>query len=117
MAFLDDLTKSASSPAGLAAGVGTVLLTPLLAPAVSRVLYPGAKALLSAGITAYRSAAEPISAAIGQLVTEAQMELATAKAGTVPAAVTVSAAPEPAPAAPKARRHKHRDEEQPDDVT
>ena len=103
MAFLDDLTKAASSPAGLVTGVGAALLTPVLAPTVSRVLYPGARALLSAGITLYRSAAEPISAALEELVTEAQMELATSNAARASAATV----PEPAPPpVHRTRRHK-----------
>ena len=77
MALLDDLAKGAN-PTNLAIGIGTALLAPVLAPAVSSVLRPAARAVMSTGITLYRGAMEPISAAVGNLVTEAQMELATA---------------------------------------
>lgn len=100
MALLDDLTKGASSPAGLVAGMGTVLLTPVLVPAVSRLLYPGVKSLMRSGITLYRSAMEPLAAALGGLVAKAQMELARANA--VP-----SRTPPPAPAQ-KPQRQRHR---------
>ncbi|MBV8912783.1 MAG: hypothetical protein JOZ05_07065 [Acetobacteraceae bacterium] len=79
MALLDDLTKGAT-PGTVAIGVGAALLAPLLAPALSSVLRPAVKAVVRTGITVYRSAMEPISAAVGNLVAEAQMELATASA-------------------------------------
>src|SRR5690242_9112493 len=79
MALIDDLAKGAT-PQTVAIGIGAVLLAPLLVPAVSSVLRPAAKAVLRTGITLYRSAAEPIGAAVGSLVTEAQLELAASKA-------------------------------------
>ncbi len=101
MALLDDLTKGAT-PGNLALGVGAALLAPVLAPAVSSVLRPAAKAVMRTGIALYRGAMEPVSAAIGNLVTEAQMELATRSA---PAEAQ---APLPE-ASHKARHQKHRD--------
>lgn len=73
------------------------------APLVSNVLRPGIKALMRTGITLYRSTVEPVSAAIGDLVSEAQIELATAAAAR-------TAEPAPAPDAPphKSRHRKHR---------
>ena len=75
MALLDDLAKGAT-PETVVIGIGAALLAPVLVPAVSSVLRPAAKAVLRTGITIYRSAAEPIGAAVGDLVTEAQLELA-----------------------------------------
>lgn len=104
MALLDDLAKGATTPAGLATGIGVALLAPVLAPAVSSALRPAAKTVLRTGIALYRSAVEPISAAVGGLVAEAQLELATASAGSA-----APAAPASEPAAPKApRQYKRR---------
>jgi len=101
MALLDDLAKGVT-PAGLAMSVGTVLLAPFLVPAVSSVLRPVAKGVLSTGIQLYRQAAEPVSRAMSGLVTEAQLELAGTKAD--------AAAPAPAPEGPahKATRRTHK---------
>jgi hypothetical protein len=97
VALLDDLAKGAT-PETVAIGIGAALLAPVLVPAVASVLRPAAKAVLRTGITLYRSAAEPVSAAVGDLVTEAQLELAAARAA--PAAKTPGVAP---PQAPKHR--------------
>lgn len=85
MALLDDLAKDVS-PAGLATGIGAALLMPILAPVASGVLRPAAKAMMRTGITLYRTTLEPIGAAVGDLVTEAQLELATAQVATPPPA-------------------------------
>ena len=81
MALFDDVAKAAASPAGLLAGVGALLLTPILAPAVRDGLRPAAKAVLRLGITAYRDTVEPMRHALHDLVTEAQFELAAEAAG------------------------------------
>src|SRR5947209_9502897 len=81
MALLDDVAKAASSPAGLVAGVGALLRTPVLVPAVRDGLRPAAKAVLRMGITAYRETVEPVRHAVHDLVTEAQLELASSSAG------------------------------------
>lgn len=107
MALLDDLAKGAATPTGLAVGVGAALLTPVLAPAASQILRPAAKAVMRTGIVLYRSAMEPISAALGDLVAEAQLELATASPSP-PAGDTAGAPERPAEAPHKTRRHKHR---------
>ncbi|HET9146409.1 MAG TPA: hypothetical protein VFN77_00025 [Acetobacteraceae bacterium] len=83
MALFEDFAKDAS-PTGLMTGIGVVLLTPVLAPAMTRVLRPTAKGILSAGITLYRGVMEPVSDAVGNLVAEAQLELAAASARTAP---------------------------------
>ncbi|HET9147051.1 MAG TPA: hypothetical protein VFN77_03305 [Acetobacteraceae bacterium] len=83
MSLLDDLAKGAS-PAGLATGIGVVLLTPVLVPAVTRILRPVAKEVMRTGITVYRGVMEPVSGAVSDLVAEAQLELATASTGAAP---------------------------------
>jgi hypothetical protein len=75
LALLDDLAKG-GAPTGLAVGIGAALLTPMLLPAVSSVLRPATKAVVRTGITLYRQTMEPLAAAVGNLVTEAQLELA-----------------------------------------
>ena len=105
MALLDDLTKGAT-PANLAIGVGAALLAPVLAPAVSSIFRPAAKAAMRTGISLYRGAMEPISAAVGSLVTEAQLELATASTG--PARASTPEPPkEPRPPVPRKDRDAH----------
>ena len=106
MALLDDLTKGAATPTGFAVGVGAALLAPVLAPAVSQMLRPAAKAVMRTGITLYRSAVEPVSAAISGLVTEAQLELAAASAGSAPP--LAAASPESAESETPPRPHKRR---------
>lgn len=97
MALLDDLAKGAT-PETVAIGIGAALLAPVLVPAVSSVLRPAAKAVLRTGIMLYRTAAEPVSAAVGDLVAEAQLELAAAR----------SAASEKAPGAAAPRPSRQR---------
>jgi hypothetical protein len=109
LALLEDLAKDAT-PAGLMAGIGAVLLAPLLAPAVTRVLRPAAKGILSTGITLYRGVMEPVSSAVGNLVAEAQLELAaaSARAGMEGrAAATGNAGPKDIEA-PEPENHKRR---------
>ena len=103
MALLDDLTKVAT-PGNLLLGVGAALLAPVLAPAVSSVLRPAAKAVMRTGIALYRGTVEPVSAAVGNLVTEAQMEMAAALGGQTQAAAPAPIAAEPQPSRPHKRR-------------
>jgi hypothetical protein len=86
LALLEDLAKGAATPTGLLVGIGTVLLAPMLMPAVSQALRPTAKAVMRTGITLYRSTVEPVVATVSELVTEAQLEMATASAEPEPAA-------------------------------
>jgi hypothetical protein len=81
LALFEDLAKG-STPAGILVGIGAGLLAPVVAPAVTGVLRPAAKALIRTGITVYRGAMESISAEFGNLVAEAQLELATATASS-----------------------------------
>jgi len=101
MALLEDIAKGVT-PTGIALSIGTVVLAPYLVPAVSSVLRPAAKGVLSTGISLYRQAMEPVSRAMSGLVTEVQLELASAKAAaTVPAGTDETLAPKP-----HARAHK-----------
>ena len=104
MALFDDIAKGAATPTGLAVGIGAALLAPVLAPAASQILRPAAKAVMRTGITLYRSAVEPVTAAVSGLVAEAQLELAAASAGS---AQPAAHAPEPA-ASETPRPHKRR---------
>ena len=96
MAVFDDLVKN-PAPGGLAVGIGAALLGPVLRPAVSGMLRPVAAAALRTGIAAYRGTVEPLRASIDSLVAEAQIELATARAGVEhPGPRTAASASEPA---------------------
>ncbi|HYZ21296.1 MAG TPA: hypothetical protein VE690_03980 [Rhodopila sp.] len=101
MALLDDLAKG-GTPTGLAVGIGAALLTPVLLPAVSSVLRPAAKAVMRTGITLYRQTVEPLAAAVGNLVTEAQLELAASSGAR--AAEPETKASEDAAGQPQKRR-------------
>jgi hypothetical protein len=109
LAFLEDIAKNAT-PAGLVTALGAALLAPVLAPAIGQVLRPAGKTVMRTGITLYRSTMEPITTAIGNLVSEAQLELASASAGTAgtaPAEPAGSAAfSEDEPDKPAPRSHK-----------
>jgi len=103
MALLEDIAKGVT-PTGIALSIGTVVLAPYLVPAVSSVLRPAAKGVLSTGISLYRQAMEPVSRAMSGLVAEVQLELTSAKAAA-PAPVTATTDETPAPK-PHARAHK-----------
>jgi hypothetical protein len=104
MALFEDLAKNAS-PAGLVTGIGAVLLAPVLAPMVTRILRPVAKEVMRTGITVYRGVMEPVSGVVGDLIAEAQLELelATASAGAAPQAAAAEEGE-----AGGAERHKRR---------
>jgi hypothetical protein len=95
MALLDDVTKTFTSPTGLALGVGTLILAPVLAPVVASVARPLAKAVLSTGIGLYRQTMEPLSHAVSDLVAEARMEMAGAAAAEPDAGGRATAASRP----------------------
>lgn len=105
MALLDDLAKG-GAPTGLAVGIGAALLTPMLLPAVSSVLRPATKAAMRTGITLYRQTVEPLAAAVGNLVTEAQLELAAAAGEQTTGSAAKS--PEDAAGQQHKRRSSHR---------
>jgi hypothetical protein len=95
MALLGHLVKGATTPTGLLMGIGAALLLPVVAPVAATVLRPAAKALVRTGITLYRSTIEPVTGAIGDLVTEVQVELAAGSRGAAPQRVHKDAAPQP----------------------
>jgi hypothetical protein len=84
MALLDDVTKNMTSPTGLAIGIGTLILAPIVVPAVTALARPLAKTVLSTGIGLYRQTMEPLGRAVTDLVTEARAEMAQASAGSHP---------------------------------
>jgi len=82
MAFVEDLFKG-NIVTGLAVGIGAVVLGPIVAPAVTSVLRPAAKAVIKAGIYAYDRAAEAlgqVNEMTGDIVAEARSELEPAHA-------------------------------------
>ena len=79
MAFkVGDLFEDLGIP-GIAAGVGAVVLAPVLIPVVAKASKPVAKALIKGGIIAYkksRSAIAETGEVLEDLVAEAKVELA-----------------------------------------
>ncbi len=83
MAFkAEDLFEDLGIP-GIAAGVGAVVLAPVLIPAVAKVSKPVAKALIKGGIIAYkksRSAIAETGEVLEDLLAEVNAELAEEEA-------------------------------------
>jgi hypothetical protein len=78
---LEDLFKGGNIVTGLAIGVGATILAPLVAPAVSGMLRPAAKAVIKGGIVAYdwgRQAMAEVSEAASDMAAEVRAEAATA---------------------------------------
>lgn len=74
---IGDLFEDLGIP-GIAAGVGAVVLAPVLVPAVAKAGKPVAKALIKGGIIAYnksRSAIAETGEVLEDLVAEVQAEL------------------------------------------
>ena len=105
MAWLDDVTKNMSSPSGLVVGLGALVLTPVLLPALSRLARPAAKAAVAAGIGGYRRIAEPIGQTLTELVAEARQELEASDA-----ARTRPEQPAGAHHGDRAKQHRSKDE-------
>ena len=81
MAFLEDMFKGGNIVAGLAIGVGAVVLAPVVIPA----LRPMAKSVIKAGLIAYdqgRVALAELSEHTGDIMAEARAELAEVGKGT-----------------------------------
>jgi len=74
MALIEDALKG-NAVTGLAAGIGTVVLAPLVVPAIAWVVRPMATVAVQAGMEIYRGTVAPIGAAVSNLVAEAQAEL------------------------------------------
>jgi hypothetical protein len=77
MAFLEDVFKGGNIVAGLAIGVGTAVVLPLIMPAVGTMLRPAAKAIIKGGILAYdqgRQAMARVGEAASDVVAEARSD-------------------------------------------
>ncbi|MDJ0534609.1 MAG: DUF5132 domain-containing protein [Xenococcaceae cyanobacterium MO_207.B15] len=75
---LEDLFEDLGIP-GIAAGVGAIVLAPVLIPAVAKASKPVAKALIKGGIIAYeksRSAIIETGEVLEDLVAEVKAEMA-----------------------------------------
>lgn len=74
MALLDDIVSGGNVVTGLAIGVGTLVIVPLVGPA----LRPAAKSAIKGGLIAYREATRLIAGAVKEVenvVGEAQQEI------------------------------------------
>jgi hypothetical protein len=77
MAFVEDLFKG-NIVTGLAVGIGAVVLGPIVAPTLTAVLRPAAKAAIKAGIYVYDRGLEALAQAnemTGDIVAEARSEM------------------------------------------
>ena len=77
MAFLEDVFKGGNIVTGLAIGIGTAVVAPLLMPAVGSLLRPAAKAVIKGGILVYdqgRRAMAQVSEAASDVVAEARSD-------------------------------------------
>jgi len=81
---IEDMFKGGNLVAGLAIGLGTAILAPVIAPAVSGLLRPAAKAVIKGGIVAYdwgRQAAAQVGEAASDMAAEARAEVQKADSG------------------------------------
>ena len=75
---VEDLLEDVGIP-GIAAGVGAIVLSPILIPAVAKATKPVAKALIKGGIIAYKKSKSAIAETgevLEDLVAEVNAELA-----------------------------------------
>lgn len=78
MAFVEDLFKG-NIVTGLAVGVGALVLGPVVAPTITAIVRPAAKAAIKAGIYVYDRGAEALAQLneqAGDIVAEARSEIA-----------------------------------------
>lgn len=74
---LEDIFKGGNIVTGLAIGLGTAVLAPVIAPAVTNLLRPAAKVVIKGGIVAYdwgRQAAAQVGEATSDMVAEARAD-------------------------------------------
>ncbi len=76
MAFIEDMFKG-NVVTGLAVGIGTAVLAPVLMPAVTNMLRPAAKAVIKGGIVVYdrgRQAVAQLGETANDMVAEARSD-------------------------------------------
>ena len=74
MALLEDFLTG-GTVAGVAVGVGALLLAPSVVPVVGRVLRPAAKAVIKGGLVLYRETLSEIGEVASDLIAEARAEI------------------------------------------
>lgn len=78
MAFFEDVFKGGNIVTGLAIGVGTAVVAPLIMPAVGGLLRPAAKTVIKGGILAYdqgRQAMARLGESASDMVAEARSDV------------------------------------------
>lgn len=78
MAFFEDVFKGGNIVTGLAIGVGTAVVAPILMPILGGLLRPAAKVVIKGGIMAYdqgRQAMARVSEATSDVVAEARSDV------------------------------------------
>ena len=81
---LEDLFEDVGTP-GIVAGIGALVLAPIVIPAIAKIGKPIAKAAIKGGITLYeksKGAVAETGEVLEDLVAEARAELADEKAQT-----------------------------------
>ncbi len=81
---LEDLFEDVGTP-GIVAGIGALVLAPIVIPAIAKIGKPIAKAAIKGGITLYEKSKGAVAEAgevLEDLVAEAQAELADEEAQT-----------------------------------
>jgi uncharacterized protein DUF5132 len=98
MAFFEDLFKGGNIVTGLAIGVGAAVVAPLVAPAVTNLLRPAAKAAIKGGIMVYDRGREAV-AQVGEAASDMVAEVrADAQHADGAAATSEASEPEAHPA-------------------
>ncbi len=95
MAFFDDMFKGGNIVTGVAIAVGTAVILPTVAPALSNALRPAAKAVIKGGILAYdrgRQAMAQLGEMTSDMVAEARADAHHAEAAVEPTAGETHAA-------------------------
>ncbi|MBV8912784.1 MAG: DUF5132 domain-containing protein [Acetobacteraceae bacterium] len=80
---IEDIFKGGNIVTGLAIGIGTAVLVPVIAPAASNLLRPAAKAVIKGGILAYdwgRQTAARVGEAASDMAAEVRSEAQRAEA-------------------------------------
>ena len=77
MAFFEDVFKGGNIVTGLAIGIGSAVVAPLILPAIGNALRPVAKTMIKGGILVYdqgRQAMARVGEAASDVVAEARSE-------------------------------------------
>jgi hypothetical protein len=78
MSFVGDVFKGGNITTGLAIGIGSLILAPIVVPVVVAIVKPLAKVAVQGGVALYktgRNAASEVGEAVSDIVAEAKADL------------------------------------------